>query len=642
METRANYVLIGVFTLAVIAGGFLFVLWFTGLARNTQHKTFEVVFNGSVSGLSRGSQVSFNGLRVGEVTSIDFLPAEPDRVAAMIEVNERTPVKTDTIARLESQGLTGVATLALIGGGNSARELGPGPLGEPAVIYAERSDFQNLLETVQRISAKADDVLTKANKLLDDNGPAIGDTLRNADEFSKALADNAAGVKTFLASVSDLGQKLGPLSDKLQVLSNDVDAVVKAVEPGQVREVIGNLDAFTGALARNGGNIDSVFGDAAALAKRLNGSADKLDSALNQVNDIAKSIDRTKIAGVIDNLSTLSATLAHNQGNIDGILSDAAVLAKRLGGTSQKLDTALDQVNDLVKSVDRSKIATIVNDVAGFAETIAHNQGNIDSLLANVSAFSATLAHNQANIDGILSDAAAFAKRLGGTSEKLDAALDQVNDLAKSVDRGKVATIVNDVAGFTETLAHNQGNIDSLLADAATLAKHLNGTSQKLDNALDQVADLGKAFDHAKIANAVDNVSSFTDTLKHNQGNVDRMLKDASELAAKLDNSADQIDGLMRSLQGVVGSPEAKGAISEVGDAARSVRRTADNLDQSIKDISGGLTRFSGSGLREYEALAVDGRRTVNDLDRLLRSLNSNPSQVIFGGKAALPEYHGQ
>jgi phospholipid/cholesterol/gamma-HCH transport system substrate-binding protein len=109
METRANYVLIGIFTLAVIAGGFLFVMWFTGLARNTQHKSFEIVFNGSVSGLSRGSLVSFNGLRVGEVTSIDFLPDEPDRVAATIEINARTPVKTDTTARLESQGLTGVS-----------------------------------------------------------------------------------------------------------------------------------------------------------------------------------------------------------------------------------------------------------------------------------------------------------------------------------------------------------------------------------------------------------------------------------------------------------------------------------------------------------------------------------------------------
>jgi phospholipid/cholesterol/gamma-HCH transport system substrate-binding protein len=540
METRANYVLIGVFTLAVIAGGFLFVMWFTGLGKSAQHKSYEVVFTGSVSGLSRGSLVTFNGLRIGEVRSVGFFPNDPTRVAVMIDVTENAPVKSDTKARLESQGLTGVATLALTGESSSAPSLEPGADGAPPIINAERSDFQNLLETVQRISGKADEALTKANKLIDDNGPAVSDALHNVDQFSKALAENSAGVKTFLASVSDLGQKLAPLSDKLQTLSNDVDVVVKAVDPAKVKDFIANVDDFSAALARNKGNVDSI-------------------------------------------------------------LANAATLTKRLDGTSQKLDATLD----------------------------------------NLSAFSKTLANNKANVDSILADAATLAKRLGGTSEKLDATLDEVKDLAKSVDRSKVATIVNDVAGFTQTLSRNQGNIDGLLADSATLAKRLNGTSQKLDNALDQVGDLAKAFDRAKIAGAVDDVASFTQTLKQNRGNVDRMFKDASELAAKLDNSADQVDGLLHGLQGLVGSPEAKGAIGELGDAARSVRQLADNLDTRTKEISVGLTRFSASGLREYEPLAVDGRRTVNDLDRLLRSLSNNPSQVIFGAKSTLPEYHG-
>jgi hypothetical protein len=251
METRANYVLIGVFTLAVIAGGFLFVMWFTGLGKSAQHKTYEVVFTGSVSGLSRGSLVTFNGLRVGEVRSIGFFPNDPTRVAAMIDVTENAPVKSDTQARLESQGLTGVATLALTGESSSSPALQPGPGGAPPIIDAERSDFQNLLETVQRISGKADAALTKANKLIDDNSPAVSDALHNVDQFSKALAENSAGVKTFLASVSDLGQKLAPLSDKLQTLSSDVDVVVKAVDPAKVKDFIANVDDFSAALARN-------------------------------------------------------------------------------------------------------------------------------------------------------------------------------------------------------------------------------------------------------------------------------------------------------------------------------------------------------------------------------------------------------
>jgi phospholipid/cholesterol/gamma-HCH transport system substrate-binding protein len=427
----------------------------------------------------------------------------------------------------------------LTGESSSAPPLEPGPDGAPPIINAERSDFQNLLESVQRIASKADAALDKANKLLDENGPTLADALRNADEFSKALAANSAGVKAALAGVSDLGQKLGPLSDKLQTLSTDVDAVVKAVDPSKVKDLVANVDDFSAALARNKGNVDSVFADAASIAKRLD-------------------------------------------------------------GTSQKLDATLD----------------------------------------NFSAFSTTLANNKANIDSLLADASGLAKRLGGTVDKLDSTLDAAKDIAKSVDGAKVATIIENVAGFSDTLTRNKANIDGLLADSASLAKHLNGTAQKLDGALDQVNDLAKAFDHTKIAGAVDNVAAFTEALKDNRGNVDRMLKNASELAAKLNSSADQIDGLIRGLQGLVGSPEAKGAIAEFGDAARSIHQLADTLDVRVKEISGGLTRFSNSGLREYEALAVDGRRTINDIDRFVHSLSNNPSQVIFGAKQPLPDYH--
>jgi len=250
METKANYVLIGAFTLAVIAGGFLFVLWLSGSSKTAEHKSYRVVFTGSVSGLTRGSTVTFNGLNVGAVSTIDFLPDDPSRVVALIDVAGRTPIKTDTKARLESQGLTGVATVALTGGAETAAALEPGPDGGPPTINADRSDFQNLLENVQRLSAKADGVLEKADKLLGDNSPAITDTLTNVDKFSKALADNSSGVNAALTGVADLGQKIGPLASKLEGLSEDVDKLVKAVDADKVRGFVNNVEGFSEACWR--------------------------------------------------------------------------------------------------------------------------------------------------------------------------------------------------------------------------------------------------------------------------------------------------------------------------------------------------------------------------------------------------------
>ncbi|HEX8663274.1 MAG TPA: MlaD family protein, partial [Beijerinckiaceae bacterium] len=94
METRANYALIGVFTLAVIVTGFLFVYWFSGGDTGARRQPVRVVFSGSVSGLSKGSVVTFNGIRKGEVTKLDL--EDTSRVVAEIEVDKATPIRTDT------------------------------------------------------------------------------------------------------------------------------------------------------------------------------------------------------------------------------------------------------------------------------------------------------------------------------------------------------------------------------------------------------------------------------------------------------------------------------------------------------------------------------------------------------------------
>ena len=436
METRANFVLIGAFTLAVIAGGFLFVLWFSGLTHVAQRQTYAILFDGSVAGLSRGSAVQFNGIRVGEVTDIDLVAGDPRRVEVLVEIAGPAPINQDTKARLEVQGLTGSAVIALTGGAPGSPPL-VGKNGAPPVIVGESSEMQNILQAVQTLSAKADSALDHIDRLVADNSATVSDAVRNVDVFSKALADNAAGVNSALNGISELGKKIGPLADRLQGLSDDADKLVKAVDPDQVRGIVGDVKTF-------------------------------------------------------------ADTLANNKAAIASTLNDAATLAKRLNDTAGSLNAALADFDNLVKAVDTKKIATFV-----------------------------------------------------------------------------------------------------------------------------------------------DGADALGETLKAHQADIDSIIKNADELSAKLNHSADKIDGLMTSLQGFVGSPDLKGPLGELGDAARSVRQLADNLDVRTKDIAAGVSRFTSTGLREYEALAIDGRRTIDDLDRAIRNFDHNPNEVIFGAKSNLPEYHG-
>ncbi|HYY83925.1 MAG TPA: MlaD family protein, partial [Beijerinckiaceae bacterium] len=275
METRANYALIGLFTLAVIAAAFGFVFWFSGGEGSQRRQPYRVVFSGSVSGLTKGSVVLFNGIRAGEVTDMRLLPEDPRRVLAIIEVDRAIPIRTDTRARLEFQGLTGVASIALSGGEPGAPPLTAGP-GQPLpTIFADRSDFQDLMETARNLARRADDFLEKMNRLVGDNEGAVNRTVQNVERFSQALSDNAPGIDRFLAQVGQAAERVGPLAARLETLAANLDDLVRAVDRQQVTRIVANVDNFTQALGDSRQAINDTLRDAASLAKRLNDSAPK-------------------------------------------------------------------------------------------------------------------------------------------------------------------------------------------------------------------------------------------------------------------------------------------------------------------------------------------------------------------------------
>src|SRR5262249_22088028 len=115
MEIRARYLLIGLFVLAVIAGGFGFIYWINATGGLAARTTYRVAFDAPVSGLLNGSAVLFNGLKVGEVTRLEIDASNPHGVAALISIDARVPVRADTTAGLDFRGLTGVASITLTG-----------------------------------------------------------------------------------------------------------------------------------------------------------------------------------------------------------------------------------------------------------------------------------------------------------------------------------------------------------------------------------------------------------------------------------------------------------------------------------------------------------------------------------------------
>jgi phospholipid/cholesterol/gamma-HCH transport system substrate-binding protein len=497
METRANYVLVGVFTLAAVVGIVGFVFWIAGVGRFSNRPAYQIVFKGSIAGLLRGGPVLFNGVRVGEVQQIAFFPKDPSQVAATVVVDSGTPIRADTKARLEPQGLTGSAAVELSGGASNAPPLKPSD-GFAGVIFAEPSQIQNIIENVQSLSTKADALLTRIDSLVSGNSENINVAVANIADLTKSLNQNGSGISGALRSIGDLSNSLGPTAQELQKVVARVDTIVAAVDEKKVSDIVANADKFSKALGDNSEGIDKLL--------------------------------------------------------------------SQLGGVARNLDPVIAEAKDLV----------------------------------------ATL-----------------------------------NKIAENVDMKKVDATIDNLQAFSATLADARPQVQSITSDIAGISKKFNAASGDITGAFSDFDATIKAVDPKKVASISDGLASFADTLKANRDNVDTFLSQAADLSKKLNASADKLDGLINSVTGVTSGGDGKNAIAEVSAAASSVRSLADEINQRVKDIAPGLTRFSASGLREYEGLAVDGRRMVNDVDRAVKSFERNPSQLIFGAKSGLPEYYG-
>jgi phospholipid/cholesterol/gamma-HCH transport system substrate-binding protein len=242
METRANFVLIGAFTLAVIAAAFGFVLWFQSLHTTKARSPLRIVFEGPASGLRNGGSVNFNGIRVGEVVSVKL--DNPRRVVALAMIENNAPIRKDTLVGLEFQGLTGVAAISLKGGAEAAPAV---PLDEDGVpiLTADPNGLQDVTEAIRS-------TLQNINKLVADNQIAVKNSLANLETFTTSLARNSEKIDNVMAKVDGVMGKADNLMLGLDAIAggNGGGELFQAVK--SIRELADDFDKRSGALMSDG------------------------------------------------------------------------------------------------------------------------------------------------------------------------------------------------------------------------------------------------------------------------------------------------------------------------------------------------------------------------------------------------------
>jgi phospholipid/cholesterol/gamma-HCH transport system substrate-binding protein len=291
MERKANYTLVGFASLFMLIGLAIFVVWLGRFQVNRDFTYYDVVFVGSVTGLSKGGEVYFNGIKVGEVTEIELDKVDPNRVVARVRVGSDTPVREDSIATLEPQGfITGVSFIQITPGTPTKRLLKDiTPPGQIPVIKSQPSALADLLAGGGTVLTRALEALDRINRVMSDKNIAtfgatlddvnvVTSTLKDQREvfadarsaiqsIDKAATDIAATAKSAQGLVDSDGKKaladIGKAADEIKAAAADARSVITDLKGP-------TTDFATNGLPRLQGAIVGLQATAESLERLIN------------------------------------------------------------------------------------------------------------------------------------------------------------------------------------------------------------------------------------------------------------------------------------------------------------------------------------------------------------------------------------
>lgn len=365
METKANFILIGAFTVFGFLGLLGFLMWFAKLELNRQFAYYDAYFH-EVSGLSVSSQVLYAGLDAGKVVAIELAPINASApVRVRLELNEDTPVRTDSRVSIDTSAVTGISTVLITPGSSTAPLLRDSSEDPVPVIPSSRSPLQTLGQEVPELMGRLNLMAAKLNELLnDENVGRVSSILANIDAASGNLNKTMDDLSRATDAVSAAATDFAGFGDRLGELSQSADKALTsfAGASDQAQQTLATIDTYVG-------------GDLAALTSDLQKTSDELRTDLAQLRERAE-ISLGKLDTALD---TASGTMAAGH----AVLNDLGPVFGDFRTTLGGINTALANLpEDLPRIV--SRIDAAAGDAAGAFQSL---RGMIDNARGPVQTF---------------------------------------------------------------------------------------------------------------------------------------------------------------------------------------------------------------------------------------------------------------
>lgn len=434
METKANYAIVGLFTVVVLLLAFGFVYWMSVYGREGKMERLVVRIPGSANGLSVGSAVRFNGIPVGTVRALDFDRKDPRFSLAVTEVRSDSPIYPSTRAVLEIQGLTGAAYIELSGGNPQQERLIEKALkaGEVPTLLAEQSGVTNIVATASEIMNRTETTLIQLQGFVNDNRKPLTSTISNVEVFSQALKNNSKGIDEFLQSVTSLSGTIKSLSGRLDSTLASVDSLIKAVDAKKIDAILANAEKVSKDLANASGGVSNAVDNfnKTAEAYRVVGdkaakTLDKVDQLMAAVNpaDVKSSVAdiRAAVADARQAIQTfrgVASDIENRRPDIDQTIKNISEMSAKLNKASTRVDGLLAKADSFLGTGDSSSLFSDARETLKSFKQVADNlNSRIGPIADNLARFSGS---GLKNIDALISDTRRTVQTLDSAITRLD------------------------------------------------------------------------------------------------------------------------------------------------------------------------------------------------------------------------------
>ncbi|MEQ6250361.1 MlaD family protein [Sulfitobacter sp. HNIBRBA3233] len=371
METRANYILIGAFTLLGIIGSLVFAVWLSSVQLDRQYAYYGILFE-DVSGLDSSGDVVFNGINVGRVIEVRIYDPDTTKVYVGIEVYATTPVRENTVAQLSSSGVTGVAYISL-----SNKSADAPPLtsedGMPPIIPSRRSTVRQLVEDAPDLLSEATDLMRQFQQIAGpENQAYVKNILSNLSDASGGLDRALADFSEITKTVADATEQIAGFGERLDTLGEAAGTTLSNVD-NTLASATGALDSAKAAID----TTDTAIGSAgAAFAQAEAIMRDQVPQIVAQISQTVDALNRA-----VADVSERSVT------TLDGFDRTAALLNARLQELEQTLSdasTSFTSVTDASETVSSLFAGDGTVLVAEAREVLASAQSAISTIEAVV------------------------------------------------------------------------------------------------------------------------------------------------------------------------------------------------------------------------------------------------------------------